>query len=365
MNNLTKVSPVAIGFYIHHHGSGHLMRAITIAGTLTGYPLIFMGSNLEPYRHLIPAGIKCIDLPMDVAESHHSSLPERSLSFLHYAPLGITGIRERASVLTETFKQHFPMLLIVDVSVEIAVLARLSGVPVIVVKQHGNRADVPHLQAYESAELLLAPFSATMAPPDEPEWVKEKTVYTGGFSRFSSYDPAYKIPGKNDCSEDPSSVAVLTGEGGTSLTIEFIKWLSASCPQYNFHILGNKTQATTHPNLLWHGKVADPSAILSGCAIVIGNAGHNTVMEMADLNKRFICIPEERPFAEQKQKAELLAANGNATVVQPDALLVTDWHGLLRAALQKDPHWEGVTDTGALATIRETIFSAMNRIFSA
>jgi predicted glycosyltransferase len=365
MNSLTKVSPVAIGLYIHHHGSGHLMRAITIAGTLTGYPIYFMGSNLKPYQHLIPAAINCIDLPMDVAESHELALPEHPLSFLHYAPVGVTGIRERASLLTETFKQHFPMLLIVDVSVEITLLARLCGVPVIVVKQHGERADVPHMQAYESAELLLAPFSATMAPPDEPEWVREKTVYTGGFSRFSDYHSTDGNSGEIDFAEDSCAVAVLTGEGGTSLTIEFIIWLSASCPQYNFHILGNKAQATAYPNLVWHGKVADPSAILSGCAIVIGNAGHNTVMEMADLNKRFICIPEERPFAEQQQKADLLAANANATVVQPGDLFNTDWPGLLAATVLTAPYWEGVTDSCALNTIRETIIKTVNHLFSA
>ena len=359
MDNLTKVSLPTIGFYVHHHGGGHVMRAITIAHALKGFPICFMGSNLKPYTHLIPDDITCIDLPMDLPAENETSIPEKPLSFMHYAPLGLKGIGERTLLMAATFQQNYPMLLIVDVSVEITILARLCSIPTVVVKQHGNRSDIPHLQAYESAELLLAPFSAGMAPVKEADWIKEKTIYTGGFSRYSNKRCTEQ-------KEEPGNIGVLTGEGGTSINAGFIHFLATSCPDYTFHVMGSIADGITNKtqNIKWQGRLPDPQTILNRCTVVIGNAGHNTVMEMADLNKRFICIPEERPFDEQQQKAELLFINGNATVVQPSRLLIADWPYLLATSEQEPADWSGVTDTCAMDRIREAINATVKRLFS-
>jgi len=361
MNSLPNASPITIGFYVHHHGSGHIMTALTIARALNGFSICFLGSNLKPYSDLIPAEIACIHLPMDLPEEEDILLPEKPLSYLHYSPIGIAGIRERTAMLSKAFEQNYPMLLIVDVSIEVTLLARLCGIPAIVIKQHGRRDDLPHLLAYESAELLIAPFSKSMAPSFEADWVSKKTVYTGGFSKYSHR--------KNDAVnlEEEHTVGILIGQGGTSIDYEFILWLAASCKKYTFQVIGHISPIglPEADNIKWHGKVVDPAGILSHCTVVIGNAGHNTVMEMADLNKRFICIPEERPFAEQQQKAEALAINGHAKVISPAELKLVNWPEELATAVQKEPYWMGVTNKDALqiiaATIKET---AMRNFYS-
>jgi len=352
-------TPSYLGFYIHHHGSGHVMRAITIASSLTAYHICFIGSNLGPYLDQIPEHIKCIHLPLDLPDENDIQPKARALSFLHYAPIGIAGIRERTAVLTATFKQYYPMLLVVDVSVEVTLLARLSGIPTVVVRQHGKRTDMPHLHAYESAELLIAPYAEAFASTDEDEWIKAKTVYAGGFSKYGDNKPL------SNAQEQPGHIAILLGQGGTSLDTEFINHLATTCENYTFHIIGSSAEQHTllKNNLIGHGQLKDPKVVLDQCQIVIGNAGHNTVMEMADLNKRFICIPEDRPFDEQLQKADLLAVKGYARVIYPGDLFAVNWPDELENAGSTLPKWEGMINPDALQRIASAIQDTMNKVF--
>jgi len=335
------------------------MRAITIAGSLTGYTVCFMGSNLRPYLNQIPEHIKCIHLPLDLPVDNDIQTQQDALSFLHYAPLGVAGIRARNVVLTATFERYYPMLLIVDVSVEVTLLARLSGIPTVVIRQHGKRTDMPHLHAYESAELLIAPYAETFALTDEQDWIKAKTIYAGGFSKYSDNNAG------SNAQEQPGHVAILLGQGGTSLDTEFISQLAAICEDYTFHIIGKGRDVhdLSAPNLIWHGQLTDPKVLLDQCEIVIGNAGHNTVMEMADLNKRFICIPEERPFDEQLQKADLLAANGYARVIYAGDLDTVNWPDELENAGLTCPEWDGMIHPDALQHIASAIKDTMSTVF--
>ena len=359
MSSLKIDSSTNIAFYIHHQGAGHVMRAITIASVLNGFRICFLGSNLKPYLSQIPDEIQCIHLPLDVPIENEHLYSNDALSYLHYAPLGVNGIRERTALLTGVFKDKYPILLIVDVSVEITLLARLCGIPSIVVMQHGNRNDLPHQQAYESAEILIAPFSQALGLSFEEDWINAKIVYTGGFSRYNS------IATDQGSSEERQNIAVLIGKGGTSIDSGFIRLLSNACPDHTFHIIGSVSYEDDNfaHNIKFHGNVTDPKWVLDSCRVVIGNAGHNTVMEMADLNKRFICIPEERPFEEQQYKAALLAKNGNAKVIQPANLRSTDWAEELVIAEDHLPDWLGVTDAAALGNIANVIKETVERIF--
>ena len=56
---------------------------------------------------------------------------DRPLAF-HYAPLGHPGVRDRMAAIARWAAEADPALLVVDVSVEVALLARLLAVPTIV-----------------------------------------------------------------------------------------------------------------------------------------------------------------------------------------------------------------------------------------
>ncbi|MBE9584232.1 hypothetical protein IM792_07225 [Mucilaginibacter sp. JRF] len=333
------------------------MRALAIAPHLN-VAVTFLGSGLREYEHNIPSTIRCIHLPPDIPGLDDVVWDEIStIDSFHYAPLNIAGIRLRNQILSDFFVVSYPMLLVIDVSVEIALFARLSGIPTIIVRQHGKRNDPAHLAAYQSASLLLAPYAAKLSSECLP-WVDQKTFFSGGFSKFTT---AETIVSKMD---NISQVAVMTGKGGTSINITFIEYLAKNCPLYHFHIIGElPSNKLTFENITFHGSSNDPGMVLELCNTVIGNAGHNTVMEIADLKKAFICIPEKRPFDEQLQKAQLIKQYYNIPVVLPADLFTTDWNTLLYQVGNNLPDWQGMITEQALSQISIVIDELANKVF--
>ena len=116
-----------------------------------------------------------------------------------------------------------------------------------------------------------------------------------------------------------------------------------------------------YKNVTYLGNVTDPKPILAGCGIVIGNGGHNTVMEIAALGKRFIVIPEERPFDEQVVKAEILRKLNLAATVYPNELFSICWHELFVHTIGQKPDWSAIVGANAASEaanyIKRTYYS--------
>lgn len=327
-----------IAFYVHHHGSGHLMRCLAIASALKNCHITFLGSRLEQYRSLIPNNIKLISLPMDTPGDQDLDVVNQSPVGLHYAPLNVNGQLQRVNTITSFLASNPNLLFIVDVSVEVAMLSKLCGVPTIVVRQHGLRDDLPHQICYRNAIGLLAPFDERMSG-QVPEWISNKTFYTGGLSRFASSADL------SDASKQ--NVAVLIGSGGTSINNHFLEHLSVQCRQWIFHIVGNIHSSKNINNLHFYGKLEDPRTVLANCCLVIGNAGHNTVMECASLNKRFIAVSEERPFKEQEEKARIIEDLALAVHIPASEIFRVDWEEILENSLASRPNWNGLISSDA------------------
>lgn len=348
-----------VAFYIHHHGSGHLMTALAIAEELTTQKIVFLGSGLERYKELIPDRISCIHLPLDVPTKDEmvDELTESCKNFL-YAPPNVKGIRERNKMVAEFFVENYPLIFIVDSSPEMVAFGRLCSVPTVVIQQHGERNDLSHLLSYDNAVEIIAPFPKSLRP-DNPEWVYEKTFYAGGFSRFDS-----RSDGKLSVEK---FIGVLVGSGGTSINNNFISHLASSAPSYCFKVFGSidtiGKSNLNMPNIIWMGFLKDPIQELSTCKVIIGNAGHNTVMEMASLNKRFVCIPEERPFFEQRDKANKIEHAFNVPVVLPDELYTINWDGLLDEVAEEKSYWEGMINLNAAKDISDRVESLALKFF--
>jgi hypothetical protein len=142
----------AIGYYVHHHGAGHVTRALAIAEHMEA-PITLFGSSLPEESHL--SNVSLCHLPLDFDADTVVDTP----AGLHYAPLAVHGLRERMGMLVDWLRSNWPCLLVVDVSVEVALLARLLGVPTVYMRQRGHRVDAAHSLAYASATRLLAPYS--------------------------------------------------------------------------------------------------------------------------------------------------------------------------------------------------------------
>lgn len=350
--------PLNYCFYIHHHGAGHVIRAVTIAKELYADKICFMGSDLHRFQTLIPEHITCMHLPLDLPIASDKFNKVRSVSSLHYAPLCVQGIRERNKLMMSYFCDHPQMLLIVDVSVEVTMLARLCGIPTVVIRQHGRRGDLAHQLAYENAELIIAPYSETLSSRYEEGLFAYKTLFSGGFSRYTN-STSLSAPTSN------AHLAIFVGHGGTRIDSYLVRHLRSQIPSaYHLHILGQLEDDIKLEYCTFHGHVHDPEHLIERCNIVICNAGHNTVMELADLRKRMICIPAGRPFEEQEVKCRHLQRHGLAIVVKEEDVFDTNWNKCIKRAERLDLEgWANIMNPGAgkliahrLTTVYENLF---------
>jgi predicted glycosyltransferase len=340
------MSEPQIGYYVHHHGAGHGVRASRIAEALQ-VPITLIGSQLPTD---LPAGVQRLDLPGDTAEG---MIVER-FDALHYAPLAVEGVRQRMAMLAQWFAAHWPCVLVVDVSVEIAVFARLCSVPVIYVRQHGTRDDTAHRLAYESASALLAPYPADMEAPDTPQWLREKTTYSGWLSRFA---------GEPSTAPNRGQVLIITGQGGTGLSVALIEAVARQSPERHFQVAGGLPAGRSLPNLEWLGRVPDPLQVMRSAEIVIGSASDSLVGEAASLGCRFIAVAEARPFDEQRQQARRLNELNVAVGLEQGWPPAARWRGILDQALTLDPEgWRRWADVEAASRAARCIEGTLERV---
>ncbi|SEJ97533.1 Predicted glycosyl transferase [Sphingobium sp. AP50] len=313
-----------IGYYVHHHGDGHRQRALAIGSMLTNVTLI--GTAMAGKADHLPT----LDLPDDRLGEDFSGVDhvERP-SALHYAPLDHEGIRERTALMTGWIAQARPRLMVVDVSVEVAMLARLASVPTVYVRLNGRRIDTAHLDAFRGATALLAPFHEALDDDDVPAWVRGKTFYAPDIVR--------SLPSRSH--EGDGVVLVILGRGGGISDGD--KWADAarSTPGRRWRILGPCTTPLDVPgNLDLRGWVDDVAPHICGADVVIGGAGDGVVSAVLTARRPFICLPEDRPFSEQLSKARRLTATGGA-IVRYDWPEQEEWPVLILQAIEQADHW--------------------------
>jgi UDP-N-acetylglucosamine:LPS N-acetylglucosamine transferase len=227
-----------------------------------------------------------------------------------------------------------PSAVVVDVSVEVATLIRLLGVPVIVVAMPGQRTDPPHDWVYRLADHILACWPRELY---EPTWLKphrEKVSYIGGVSRFDGRD---RSTARRGGSAGKRRVAVLGGAGGSALDLSSVRGCAADLPDYEWQALGVSTGT-------W---VQDPWPDLCAADVVVAHAGESSVADLATAEKAAIIVPAPRPFDEQEITGALLARAGLA-VVQPHWPLPVEWPDLLHRARSIDgKRWRRWRTAGA------------------
>lgn len=334
-----------VGYYVHHHGAGHGVRAVRIAQALR-VPVTLIGSQLPDE---LPAGVHRLQLPADTAEG----MTVERFDVMHYAPLAVDGVRERMAMLAQWFTEHWPCLLVVDVSVEVALFARLCSVPVVYVRQHGLRDDAAHRLAYQSASALLAPYPAEMEATDTPQWLRDKTTYSGWLSRFA---------GAGGTAPQAGNVLIITGHGGTGLSTALIDAVARQCPDWRFRIAGGLAPGTPASNLVWLGNLPDPQDEMRNAELVVGSASDSLVGEAASLGCRYIAVAEDRPFDEQRLQARRLNELNVALGLEDGWPAAPQWTALLEAARELDPgRWRGWADVASAARAARLIEDTLAR----
>lgn len=315
-----------IGWYVHYQGAGHWQRAravtaalprpCTLIGTLAGFDT---------------GGLDVLDLPDDRPSGEGSGFDGRDgegtrPDALHYAPLNHPGVRARMAAIAAWAARTDPALIVVDVSVEVALLARLLSVPTIVVRLAGTRTDTPHLEAFRSAARLIAPFPEALDGAGVPDWVRAKTFHAGFLGASTT---RAEMPG--------TDIVVVFGQGGAGGTLADLAAAARAVPDRHWHVLGPVSGDGLLPgNLHLHGWVDDVDARVARAGLLVGGGGDGLVALAAGHAKRFICLAEDRAYGEQTEKAAALSRLGAAIVREgwPEA---QSWPGLIGEGEALDP----------------------------
>jgi UDP-N-acetylglucosamine--N-acetylmuramyl-(pentapeptide) pyrophosphoryl-undecaprenol N-acetylglucosamine transferase len=297
-----------IGYYVHHHGLGHLTRARSIAAAC-GLPITVL-SSLAPGPGPFAGWVELPrdDRPDDAGEDRDAS------GALHWAPRGSSGYTARMARLAAWVDEARPSALVVDASVEVTLLGRLLGLPVVVMAAPGVRDDRPHRLAHRVATRIVAPWTAAvMDPPHLRPWA-DRTVHCGAVSRFDGRRAPTRAPGGRE-------VLVVVGAGGSALGPADVDAARRATPGWTWRTLGVDG---------WAGG-DDVWAALAGADVVVCHGGQNVLAEVAAARRPAVVVPQERPFGEQHTTAAALAAAGIA-VAAPDAPAPDRWPALLERA---------------------------------
>ncbi|MGA8329072.1 MAG: glycosyltransferase [Mycobacterium sp.] len=282
-------------------------------------PVTALSSMDIPAPHPFAAVVK---LPRD---DHGDPVMEpTAFGALHWAPHHHSGFRNRMHAVASWVANNEPAAIVVDVSVETALFARLLGVPVIVMALPGNRFDAPHTLVHQLADHIIA------AWPQElyvPQWLQPhaaKTSFVGGISRFD---------GRPCSSLTRTAVArVLVLAGADEDFGCQIDECAAACPGTTWSAVGGAEE--------W---VDDPWPQICAADVVVTHAGQGAVADVAAARRRAVVIPQPRPYDEQAATAEVLRRHGLATVARSRPA-VREWPTLISQALASDPqnwvHWE-------------------------
>ena len=311
-----------IGYYVHHQGRGHVHRAQALAAALDECVTV-LSSVPRPSDWRGP----WVLLPRD--DNQRAPADVTAGGQLHWVPAGDPGLRARSAAVSAWLESARPRLVIVDVSVEVALLVRLHGVPVVSVLLPGRRTDPAHLLGLRASSVLVTffPLPARQLVPGLPDDIARRVVSLGAVSRFPN------VPAREPVGGGPRHVLVLLGQGGGSMAPDDATALRSLAPDWGWTVAGGPDS--------W---VADVSSALRACDVVVTNAGESALADVAAHRRPAIVVPAARPYDEQAITASALGAADCPAIVLPrfpDA----GWPDLLdRAAALDGSRWQGWCD---------------------
>jgi hypothetical protein len=308
-------------YFVNNDGTGHWQRAQSILKHVNISTLVVAEGKPQhitlPQQHTfkpIPAirngadnrlGDDCLHIPYGKRQSYLS----------------------RLKAMIDIAEHYHCQYAVIDVCAEVAMTMRLAGIPYLFMRMNGNRNDAAHLQAYKAADALLATYPKILEEKNIPEWVKQKTIYTGGIINIESTTSITVVK---------PIILIVKPKGKNSFTADHIKHLAAHIKNYEWQGVGfdrheqgdNFRISTFIENLSFYIQMA---------TIVITSTGNNSVLEAAYFQKPLITLPEPRFFDEQIAKAAILAEKNLAVVLEEWTTDITVWNSLLNKALNLNP----------------------------
>jgi hypothetical protein len=327
-----------IGYYAHHRGAGHLNRAMSIARELSD-DVTILSSSTRPAEWT--GG--WVDLPLDHSPNdRHPSADASANGALHWVPLASDGLFSRMAAIAQWLRDAEPSAVVVDVSVEVALLVRLHGIPVVTMAQPGDRSDAAHTLGYRASSAIVAVW---------PEGVPALRVAEDIAGRIEAVGAISRIPVVAPLPREPQQIAVLAGLGtrGSSALDIAVGAARQALPDANWVVLSGADSATV-------------AHTLRTSSLVFAHCGENALAEIAASRVPAIIVPESRPHEEQQAMGIALGASGMpVTVVDmvehsldaeaaESAVQSIDWTQLVRETADLDGEaWAAWCDGAAAA----------------
>ncbi len=329
-----------IGYYAHHHGSGHCRQADKLAALL---PLelrermtVFTSLSTDGYRFSRITDEQIVrlnaedQLPEDVLPGRAGKYWQPSS--LHYSPVGNKNIQKRSWQLIDEIRKRQIDLMIIDVSVEVATLCRVASVPYLYVRLAGERDDEPHLNAFAGALGLIAPYPKVLEAVSTPDWVRQKTLYldfmpnkTGELLTFSAF--IYQLMSLTTDStiherlnsqldavnkiDKNKIVTVIKGYGGHDAIDAKLQELRYTLPNALIISLGPiHDEVRDYVDIIAH--VDEVTPFIAYSDLLLMACGLNGIAQAYNYATPLVVLPDERPHREQEVMAEALIEQGRA-----------------------------------------------------
>ena len=313
-----------LGYYAHHHGSGHCRQIDKLAALLPvdakSQLIVFTSLSPDDYSFSSLDKQQIIRLQTE-DECADDVLKGRAGEYfqpasLHYSPVGNSNIQKRSHQILDTIYQHHIDLMVIDVSVEVAMLCRAASIPYLYIRLPGIRDDTPHLNAFAGALALLAPYPRLLEATVTPEWVGKKTLYLDFINTTQQKELTYhefirileKLNTLNlkDWEEDaPTIITVIKGYGGHKAIDMKLPELRRLLPNAFIISLGPiNDDMRCHVDIA--AQVNDVTPFIQHSDYLLMACGLNAVAQAYDYATPLVVLPDDRPHQEQEVMAQAL-----------------------------------------------------------
>ncbi|KAA0960354.1 hypothetical protein FQ142_16155 [Microbacterium sp. ANT_H45B] len=335
-----------IGWYVHHHGWGHVTRMQAIRPHLVDDEVTVFSSLPRP--DTLDERTTWVRLPSDsgpvtasdgVRREAHELGDVTAGGALHWAPIAHPGHQQRLAIIAEWIARTPVSAFVVDVSVEVTAFVRLLGVPTVVFAQPGDRTDSPHRLGYDVADRIVAPWADGTIDARELDDRDEHVRRVGAISRYDGRD---RTGGHDD---DARRVLFLSRTLDPARLAETIRLLSARGWIVETAGAGDDD------------RVDDVWPLLCRATVVVSAAGQNGVADLAAAGARAVVLAQDRPFGEQEHTGRVLQEQGYACTGWADSS-PAEVVELVERAAASTPDWGGWGVTGAAARAAAAIEEA-------
>ena len=343
-----------LGYYAHHHGSGHCRQIDKLAALLPTEArqqlTVFTSVTSEAYTFAAIDEAQVVRLPAEDERADDVLAGRAGQNWqpasLHYSPVGNSDIQQRSHKILDTIYQRRIDLMIIDVSVEVAMLCRAASVPYLYVRLPGIRDDEPHLNAFAGALALLAPYPRTLESTKTPEWISQKTLYLDFINTQQKNAQTYQDFIKhlmqlttdkkalslmlNDKDKNtPTIVTVIKGYGGHQAIDAKLPELRQLLPYAFIISLGPIDEDKRHYVDI-AVDVSDVTPFIEHSDYLLMACGLNAVAQACDYATPLVVLPDDRPHQEQEVMAEALIIQGRALNWQQfkDLMIASSTHKL-------------------------------------